>query len=99
MIQRIVLVKLKAEYDNPAARTEIMDKSRAVLVRCHGVKHVDIGAPADERSAKDWDLCLMVRFEQIEDVPVYVDDPVHREYVDTFLSPRTEIKKAWNFEV
>ncbi len=99
MIQRIVLLKLKPGYDGDDARNEIVARSREVLPRCHGVKHVEIGTPADERSAADWDLCLMVRFDAIADVPVYVDDPVHREYVDRFLSPRTAARKAWNFEV
>lgn len=97
MIERIVLFKLKDEYCNDAARAEIAERSRKDLSALEQVVSVSVGVPADEASEKSWDLSLIVRFKNLEDVAAYIVDPAHRAYVDDYMTERTEMKKAWNF--
>lgn len=98
MIHRIVLFKLKEAYANEAGRAAVVAKSREMLPGVPGVVEVVAGVPADERSRRDWDLCLQVRFASLEDVAPYLSHPDHRAYVDDFLADRLEVIKAWNFE-
>ncbi len=97
MIERIVLFKLKDEYCNEGARAEFAERTRADLSRLPSVRSVSVGVPADEASEASWDISIVVRFDSMEDVRRYIDDPDHRAYVDGFASPRIEVRKAWNF--
>ena len=97
MIERVVLVKLKGEFARPERRAQVVAHSVEALRGVPQVKGVSIGVPADDRSAKDWDLCIQVRFDRLEDVESYAVDPRHRAYVDDYLRPKIEVIKAWNF--
>ncbi|MGB5813401.1 MAG: Dabb family protein [Polyangiales bacterium] len=99
MIQRIALFKLKDEYSNDATRTEVVARTRSDLGGLECIVDVAVGVPADAHAFKGWDLCLMVRFESLDDFDVYVDHPVHRAYVDDYLQPRLAMRKAWNFAI
>lgn len=99
MIERIVLFKLRPEHATEAGRREIADHSRAVLTALPMVRSVTVGVPADEGSRRSWDISLVVRFDSSEEMRRYVDDPDHRAYVDEYMLPRAEVRKAWAFEV
>jgi len=99
VIERVVLIKLQAASADHEQRGEIARHSREALLGVPGVRGVTVALAADERAAADWDLCLTVRFDTIEDIPGYVAHPLHRAYVDDYLRPRVEFIKAWNFEV
>ena len=99
MIERIVLYKLKDEYSNDAAREEIAKHTRHVLEGLRSVRAVAVGVPADEASEASWDLSIVVRFDSMQDMQRYMEDPAHRSYVDDYASPRIEVRKAWNFRV
>ena len=47
MIQRIVLIKLTAEYGNAADRKQVAAQSTEVLAAVPGVLEISAGAPAD----------------------------------------------------
>jgi hypothetical protein len=98
MIERIHLVKLKTEHATARGRREIIDRALAVLPAVPGVRGVTAGAPADADAAQSWDLLIVVRFDSLGDVDPYRVHPEHRRFVDEFLSPRTDVKKGWNFE-
>lgn len=98
MIRRIVLIKLIDAHANEAGRAEVASRSREVLPTVPGVRAVAVGLPADERARKDWDLCIEVHFDRLEDVQPYIAHPIHRELVDAFMRPRLEVIKAWSFE-
>lgn len=99
MIQRVVLIKLKPRYATPDAMDAIIEKTRDVLPRAHGVRALEISLPADSWTRRSWDLCLFIRFDSIDDVETYRTDPVHRAYADAFLGPlRTKIH-VHNFEL
>lgn len=99
MIERHHYLKLKPEFATPEGRAEVAARCRAVLPGLPGVQAVVVGTPADDESAAAWDLTIMVRFAVLDDVAPYRADPAHRRFVDEFLAPRVEFKKAWNFTV
>jgi hypothetical protein len=99
MIERYHFLKLKPEFATPDGRSEVAARCRAVLPGLPGVQAVVVGIPADDESAAGWDLSIMVRFAVLADVARYRADPDHRRFVDSFLAPRVEFKKAWNFTV
>lgn len=98
MIERIVLIKLKAEHASEKGRAEVVERTRAVLPEVPGVRGLSVGVPADERSAQSWDVAIRVTLDGVEALPAYLQHPDHRDYVDVFLRPRMECIKAWNFE-
>ncbi|MEQ1565099.1 MAG: Dabb family protein [Myxococcota bacterium] len=92
MIERLVLLKLV----DGGYREEIAEAARRDLPRIPGVRRVRVGTPADADSAV-WDLLLAIEFDRIEDVGLYLNHPIHRTFFDQVLSPRVEVRKAWNF--
>jgi hypothetical protein len=97
-IERYVLLKLHPEHATPEGREAVVAETRRALPQVTGVRAVWVGVPADDASAKSWDVAIRVTLDDIAAVPAYYDDPVHRAYVDAFLAPRVEFKKVWNFE-
>jgi Stress responsive A/B Barrel Domain len=98
MVERYVFVKLKPEHATDAGRAEVRARSLA-LRTVPGVRSVVIGAPADPAALSAWDLSLIVRFDSLDDVERYLDDPGHADYYEGFLLERLQVIKAWNFEV
>jgi hypothetical protein len=92
VIQRLVLLKLK----DSGTKEEVAAAALRDLPRVPGVRAVRVGRPADADAAV-WDLLLAVSFDRIEDVAVYQVDPLHRAFVEQVLTPRVEVRKAWNF--
>ncbi len=99
MVERYHFLKLKPECATSEGRQEVAARCRAVLPTLPGVQAVVVGTPADDESAGAWDVSIMVRFAALADVATYRADPEHRRFVDAFLAPRVEFKKAWNFTV
>ena len=97
MIERIVLVKLSEAAVSD--RQAIADQSRRVLERIPGVRSVRVARPADEPTAANCDLALVLRFDTLDEVEAYRIHPDHRAYVDEYLKPRMEAITAWNFVV
>ena len=97
MIQRVVAIKLKSAYSND--RETVARHSREVLGEIPQVVHIDVATPGDERCRSSWDLCLLVRFDDLDAVERYRADKRHRAYVDVFLKPKLEVIKVWNFEL
>jgi len=99
MIERYVFLKLKDADSTSDGRREVIDHTREVLPKIPGVRSVAVGEPADGHAVASWDVSIVVRFDKIEDVEPYRLHPDHRAYVDTFLKPRLEVIKAWNFDL
>ncbi len=99
MIQRVVAIKLKSPYSNDDDREAVARHSREVLGEIPEVVHLDVATPADDRCSASWDLCLLVRFDNLDAVERYRADKRHRAYVDVFLRPMLEVIKVWNFEL
>ena len=99
MITRIVVAKFHDRYSTPAGREEALKHTREVFSTLPGLVDFQVGLPADAHCARGWDMCIVVRFKDLAAVEAYGIDPVHRAYVDQWLTPRAAAKKAWNFEV
>lgn len=95
MVQRIVLIKLRAPFDSEGGRAEVAEISRKLLPQVPGVTGVEIGT-ASAATGESWDLLLKVSFENIEAVEPYRVHPVHLEYRDA-IADKMEVLKAWNF--
>ncbi|MGH7894605.1 MAG: Dabb family protein [Candidatus Binatia bacterium] len=99
MIDRIALLKLKAEHADAAGRAAITRRALEALRPIPGVLAVSAGEPADESSAKSWDVVITIRFASLADADAYREHPEHRRFVDEFVAPRCEVRKAWSFAV
>jgi hypothetical protein len=99
MVQRIALVKLRPEHATPAGRFAVAERALEALRPIPGVLGVTAGPPADDASAKSWDVVIMTRFATVADADAYRVHPAHRRFVDEFVAPRAEVRKAWSFEV
>ncbi len=99
MIQRVILLKLKQPFSTDAGRKEVEQQTRTVLPSLPGVQSVTVGIPAEAKSLASWDVCITVNFDALEAVESYQVHPDHRAYVDSFLTPRLEVIKAWNFHL
>jgi hypothetical protein len=76
VIERIVLVKLSEAAVSD--RQAIADQSRRVLERIPGVRSVRVARPADEPTAANCDLALVLRFDTLDEVEAYRIHPDHR---------------------
>ena len=99
MIQRVVAIKLKDAYSNDADRQAVARHTLEVLTPIPEVLHLDVATPGDERCRASWDLCILVRLEDLDAVERYRVDKTHRAYADVFLKPMLEVIKVWNFEL
>jgi hypothetical protein len=98
MIERIVLVKLNDELSTAAGRIEVARHSASVLAEVPGVLEVATSVAGDDSTAEDWDVCLRLRFAELDRVESYRVHPRHRDYVDRYLKPRMAAIRAWNFK-
>ena len=99
MVERYVFLKLVASEATEAGRAAIRAEVERVFPGLPGVRSVRVGQACDERALAAWDLVLIIGFDRVEDVPGYLVSPPHPAFVDAFLAPRVEVKKAWNFDV
>lgn len=99
MIERIAIVKLKPEHATPEGRAAVARRALEALRPIPGVLSVTAGGPADEGSARSWDVVIMTRFASSAQLDAYRGHPEHRRFVDEFVAPRAEVWKAWSFEV
>jgi hypothetical protein len=97
MIERHVLIKLKAEHANPASRAEIAAATLKAIEAIAQVRAVSVGVPADEHATSAWDISLVVDFDSLADVQPYMDDPGHQRFTVEYLRPKVEVVKHWNF--
>jgi hypothetical protein len=99
MIERVVLMKLQRSYLTDQALAQIEAHSLEVLAALPGVRHVHVGVAADDATASDWDISLVLHFDSIQDVEQYRIHPDHRVYVSEYLTPRIDAIRAINFEI
>ena len=97
MIERHVLIKLKAEHCNEASRREIAVATLTALRAIPQVISVSVGVPADEHALAAWDLSLVVNLASLADVKPYMEDPGHQRFTHEYLRPKSEVVKHWNF--
>jgi stress responsive alpha/beta barrel protein len=99
MVDRYIFLKLLPEHATAAGRAAVAAHTRATLARIPEVAAVIAGTPADDAAVKSWDVSIVVRFHRIEDVAGYLSHPIHTEFVASYLEPKLQVIKAWNFDV
>lgn len=97
MIQRVVFIKLAPEYAEQ--RSDVAAATREVLGTAPGVLSLHAGVPADDRTRREWDVSIVLRFSDMDAVERYREHEVHRKYVDVFLRPMLDRIRVFNFEV
>ena len=95
MIARVVLLKIKEEA--LSERTAFAGACLHFLRNLSMVQDVRVGVPADEGSAKSWDLIIQVFFQDDDKLAEYQQDEDHRAFVENEILPRAAVRKAWNF--
>lgn len=98
MLVRVVLIKLERAFRSDETRRMVAEKTREVLPSAARVKGISVHLAAGERTEREWDVCLLVRFETLEDTEAYRTCPVHRAYADVFLKPMLDKIRVWHFE-
>lgn len=98
MIERVVLVKLKPEYATDEQRAAVVDATTATLPKAEGVRALRVATAADDRTRREWDICIEVVLDDLTAVERYRTDRVHRAYVDVFLRPMLARIHVYNFE-
>ncbi|HZR80329.1 MAG TPA: Dabb family protein [Candidatus Binatia bacterium] len=99
MVERIALIKLKPEHANAEERARIVERALGELAAIPGVASLTAGTPADAASEASWDVIVTARCASLADLESYRSHPAHRRFVDEFLVPRSDVRKAWNFVV
>ena len=99
MIERVQLLKLRAEHATPEGRADIVEHALTVLAGLPGVLNMHAGVPADANASKSWDVFIALRFAALADVGPFSAHAEHRRFVDEFLGPRVEVEKSWSFEI
>ena len=95
MVERFVLVKLHDAH--VPHREEVARECRAALEAVPVVQAARVGVPADESSARSWDLALVVTVADAATAASWQEDPAWRAFQDEVLRPRMSFIKAWNF--
>lgn len=98
MIERVVLVKLRAEFATADQLAAIARTTETTLRDAEGVRALRVATAADARTRKDWHLCIEVVLDDLAAVERYRVDRVHRSYADVFLKPMQEKIHVYNFE-
>jgi len=91
MIQRVVLLDIKeTEID------KVVEESKKGLPAIPQVKSLQVGTVEDDT---DYNLALIILFDNFQDVAAFRAHPRHRDYVDNFLKERLKNIKAYNIKI
>jgi hypothetical protein len=99
MINRFVFMKLKDEWSSDSGLAAVIEETRRVLPSIPGVKGCEVGQPADAHAGKGWDVGIRLTFSSLADADAYRVHPTHKQYLEDFLEPKVEAKRAWNFSM
>jgi hypothetical protein len=96
MIERVVMLRLRAEYRQSASL--VARHSREVLGTAPEVREIRTGVAADDRTRREWDVAILLRFDDLEAVERYRASEVHRKYVEVYLRPMLQSIRVWQFD-
>ena len=93
MVDRILLFKLV----DSAARDEVAAVLTRELATLPSLVHIHVGLPADEASAKSWDVSCVLRFATLTDLDAALAGATFQTCLSA-LAERCAVIKAWSFE-
>lgn len=94
MIERIILFKLKDSSEREALAAESLE----LLAKLPDVDELSVGVPADEGSAKSWDLSVVIGFANAALLTKFLESTQFEAYLEGVMKDRIEVVKAWSFE-
>lgn len=94
MITRVVMLKLR----DGAPIAEIAAGARHYLSARVEPLRVTVGTPADEPSARSWDISFLIEFRDLAALEGWIADADHRDWLTRDILPHVEVRKVWNFE-
>lgn len=95
MIEHLVLFNLRPEVD--AEKVDWMLREiRIRLLKIPVVRGLRCGSRVD--SGTDWSVFLLVEFDSVEKLAVYMQDPVHVRFVSEVISPNITNRIALDYQ-
>lgn len=94
MVERILLFKLK----DPSTRKETASIAIRALSALRMLEELSVGVPADESSAKSWDISVVMGFATADDLQAALGHPLFHSFLQHDMAERYEVLKAWSFE-
>ncbi|HVZ31625.1 MAG TPA: Dabb family protein [Polyangiaceae bacterium] len=94
MVERIMLFKL----NEPATRDELASRTLATLSKIDDLEELSVGVPADDPSAKSWDLSVVMGVANVALLNAVLGSTAFTNYLDDTMKDRYEVLKAWTFE-
>lgn len=96
MIHHLVLFKVKPDVDEEKLEW-MMRETRIQLLKIPEVLSVRCGKRADP--AMDWPFFLAVELESLDKLKLYMDDPIHRKFVEDVIKPHITERLALDHEM
>jgi hypothetical protein len=93
MVERILLFKLLESSE----RDEVAETLKRELAHLSGLTQVSVGVPADEASAKSWDVSCVLRFESLRALDAALASEAFKACVHGTVQARSAVIKAWSF--
>jgi hypothetical protein len=93
MVERIMLFKLV----DANSRDEVAALTLKSLAGLRLLEELSVGLPADEPSAKSWDLSIVMGFASEGELRAALDSPAFNNYLQRDMAGRYEVVKAWSF--
>lgn len=93
MVERILLFKLK----DASTRDEVASLTLRALSGLRTLEELSVGVPADEASAKSWDLSVVMGFATLDDLTAALESSFFHSYMQRDMEGRYEVVKAWSF--
>lgn len=94
MVERIMLFKLV----DASTRDEVSALTSKALSGLRQLEELSVGLPADEQSAKSWDVSVVMGFANQAELASSLESPAFRDYMLHAMEGRYEVVKAWSFE-
>ena len=92
MVERIMLFKLV----DSSTRDEAAAITLKALAGLRKLEELSVGVPADEASAKSWDVSVVMGFASEDELAGSLESPAFRGFMQT-MEARYEVVKAWSF--
>lgn len=93
MVERIMLFKLV----DSSSRDELAALAQKTLSKLKWLEELSVGLPADEASAKSWDLSIVMGFATLDELNATLQSAAFASYLEGDMKGRYEVLKAWSF--
>ena len=93
MVDRILLFKLA----DSNTRSEVASWLVRDLSHLAGLAQITVGLPADEASAKSWDVSCVLRFHSLRALEAALVSEAFVTCMEGTLQGRCAVVKAWSF--